>query len=538
MGDALNYLLLSFLQKEGIHLNQDELKLQLLSHPSYPSLHSVTGVLDHFDIENMALEVPKNRETLFQLPDHFISVINEDKEFVVVTQGEDDILLTHGDKRKETISVNSFLDSWSGIIVVVEKDEVNMPHKKVSDTAFFNGMYILSAVVLLGLFFFIKPTIFQSVHFMLSLIGVAVSFLILKHEFGFQSKALEKFCSATETTNCDAVLNSKGASISNYFKLSDLSFIYFVGLSLSWILTVTFSASNNLIIMVSLLALPITIYSIYYQASIVKKWCPLCLSIVVVLWLQGASLFFNQPLNLNIKPDITGSFILFSSFLFITSLWLFIKPLLKKQQELEKLEIEHYKFKRNFELFDAVYSKGNYLDTSISSTKEIVLGSKNAPLKILLVTNPSCYYCKEAHIDVEKILNKNKDDVNVTIRFNVPSDKNIIGNKVANKLLEIYNDQSIETCKEALHEVYQSDANLDKWLLKWGETTTNSFNNELETQQSWCHTNNINFTPALFINGKQFPKEYNRSDISYFIEDLIEQTEMETPQLNNVEAAN
>ena len=27
---------------------RDELEFQLLSHPSYPSLHAVTGVLDHF----------------------------------------------------------------------------------------------------------------------------------------------------------------------------------------------------------------------------------------------------------------------------------------------------------------------------------------------------------------------------------------------------------------------------------------------------------------------------------------------------------
>ena len=92
-------------------------------------------------------------------------------------------------------------------------------------------------------------------------------------------------------------------------------------------------------------------------------------------------------------------------------------------------------------------------------------------------------------------------------------------------MLDIYNTKSTKICKEALHDAYDTDADLNKWLLKWGETDNEIYANLLETQQKWCHKNNINFTPAVYINGRQFPKEYNKSDINYFIEDLIEQIE-------------
>jgi len=529
MGDALYYLLSSFLLKENIHLNQDELKLQLLSHPSYPSLHSVTGVLEHFNIENMALEVPNNRETLFQLPNYFIALISNEsvEEFVMISQLKNTIELLYSNKNKKIISIDKFLHIWSGIILVIEKESSQLPTKKITNTFLLNSPYLLSAIILLGTFFFTRPSLFESAHFIVSLAGIWISFLIIKHEFGFQSKALDKICTANETTNCDAVLNSKGASISSYFKLSDISLIYFIGLALSWILSVNFSINATAIIILSLLSLPITIYSIYYQYNIVKKWCPLCLGVVAVLWLQCCTLFFNQTFISSIKPDSKSSFILFFSFLITASLWLFIKPLLKKQQELEKSEIEHYKFKRNFKLFNAVYSKGKIIDTKPINSKEIVLGTKNAPLHILIVTNPSCFYCKEAHIDLEKILNKNPDDVNVVIRFNVPTDKDTI---IAARILEVYNTESEEKCREALHEVYKSDADLDQWLLKWGESNDNSFTKTIEAQQSWCHNNNINFTPALFINNKPLPDEYKRGDISYFIEDLIELFEKENVQ--------
>ncbi|MCF6348125.1 MAG: thioredoxin domain-containing protein [Flavobacteriaceae bacterium] len=526
MGDTLFFLLTSFLQKENIHLNQDELKLQLLSHPSYPSLHSVTGVLGHFNIKNMALEVPKNRETLFQLPTSFISIIIEKNEFVIVTQHENNIELLYSNKKKKIVSLDEFLEMWSGIIVVIEKDTFVIPNKKVTNTTLLNSVYVLSAIVILGLFFITKPSLFQSTHFVLSLIGIGISSLIVKHELGFQSKAIDKFCTATESTSCDAVLNSKGASISKHFKLSDINLIYFIGIALSWLFLVNFSTNNSTIIIISLITVPITLYSIYYQYIIIKKWCPLCLGIVAVLWLQCCTLFLAKTSFISIKLDFNSSFILFFSFLITATLWLFIKPLLKKQQELEKLEIEHYKFKRNFELFNAVYSKNEIINTQPIDSKEIVLGNKNALLRILIVTNPSCFYCKEAHTDLENILKKNSDTINITIRFNINiKDKNSIAHRVTEKLIEIYNTESEELCIDALHEVYKSDVDLDKWIFKWGEPSNGIFNNLLKMQQDWCHENSINFTPALYVNGKQFPKEYNRSDLNYFIEDLIEQNE-------------
>jgi len=532
MGDSLHFLLKTILKIEGYAINFEELKLQLLSHPSYPSLHSVTGVLDHFCIDNLALEVPKNRETLFQLPDNFISIVSEEnnQDFVVVNQKEDNVKLLYGDKKNKTVSIDKFFSIWNGIIVVIDKQDIKTSNKKVTNTALLNNVYFLSAAVLLGLFFFTKPSLFQSSHFILSLIGLWVSSLIVKHELGFQSKALDKICISNETTSCDAVLNSKGASISKHFKLSDISLIYFAGLTLSWLILINTSIIINSVILLTLIALPITLYSIYYQYNIVKKWCPLCLGIVAVLWAQCGTLFFDQTFLSSIELDKKSSFILFFSFLLTTSLWLFLKPLLKKQQELEKLEIDHYKFKRNFDLFNAVYSKNKVIDTTINDRQEIVLGNKNAALQILIVTNPSCFYCKEAHTDLENVLKKNSDSINITIRFNVPADENNIANKVAKRLIEIYNTESEKKCSEALHEVYKDGADLYHWLLKWKESKGNSFENLLNVTKEWCIDNSINFTPALFINDKQFPKEYNRTDINYFIEDLIELAELENTQ--------
>ncbi len=527
MKDSLFYLLKTILKKENFNLNFEELKLQLLSHPSYPSLHSITGVLNHFDIENLALEVAKEREILLQLPKHFIAYINSEhqKEFVLVNQLENSIELVYGDKKKNNLSIDVFLEIWSGIIVAIEKDD-NKPSKtSINSKSLFNIFYFLTGIIVLGIFFYTKPSTFSSFHFILSLTGVGLSILIIKHELGFQSKTLDKICTASEATSCDAVLNSKGALIFNSFKLSDISLIYFAGLTLAWLTSITLAITTPTIILLTLLALPVTFYSLYYQYQVIKKWCPLCLGIVAILWLQCCTLFFNEIYISSIELDVTSSFILFFSFILTISLWMFVKPLLKKQQDFIKLEVEHHKFKRNFDLFNAIYSKGQFIDSELVDPNEIALGNKNTPLQLLIITNPSCYYCKETHTDLEKILNKNKDTVNVTILFNVPQDTNNISNQIASRLLEIYATESEKEIMNALHEVYKSDTDLNMWLKKWGQISDTSYSTVLQTQQEWCHKNNINFTPALYINGRQFPKEYQRSDLNYFIEDLIEQEE-------------
>jgi len=84
------------------------------------------------------------------------------------------------------------------------------------------------------------------------------------------------------------------------------------------------------------------------------------LGLVSVLWLQGCVLYFDQIFNSGIEPSIGGVFILFLSFVLMASLWLSIKPLIKTQNELKELKVAHYKFKRNFTLFDAVYQKSPY----------------------------------------------------------------------------------------------------------------------------------------------------------------------------------
>lgn len=526
MENTLFFVLKKFLEKEDFKVNLKELKFQLLSHPSYPSLHSLTGVLSHFGIDNLALKVPLDMHTLEQTPSHFIS-LTQDRQFMLVSRVGNKFGLLLENKEKKIVGASDFLKDWSGIVVAAEFDDES---KQVANNRSYNslsyGIYLLTGLILFSVIFTWNPNWFQTLQLGLSLCGLLISILIINRELGLKSKIADAFCSDSDSTSCDDVLNAKGATFFNFLKLSDLSVIYFLGLIIGWVFVLAFDQMSSIITLINVLAVLVTLYSIYYQYKIIKKWCPLCLGVVAVLWTQFGVLIIRGIDIEDTLLNMAGSSAVAFSFLLAASIWIFIRPLLNGKYELEKLKIEHYKFKRNFDLFLSVLNKGTHLEPDLPTyrEKEIVLGNIQAKVSILLVTSPQCYYCKAAHRELENVLVRNLDEINLTFRFNVNAkDKSDVGNRVCSRLLELHETQPTKTLLKAMQEAYSDDSNLPKWLMEWGEPVNHEvYSAVLIEQQKWCIENEVHFTPAVYINGKEFPKVYNRTDLSFFIEDLTE----------------
>jgi len=527
MNNPLIYLIYQFTKKNNIQIDKNEIKIQLLSHPYFPSVNSITDLFNHFNIDNLALKVDIDLETFSQIPITFLAQINENNstQLIVVSKKKNKVELIYDEHKSKNLSVNEFFELWTGILIVIEKPDKK---KKLGFNNYAKKGIITTLFICLG-YVFIKfePSLFQIIHFLLSVVGVYISYLIVQHELGFHSKILDKFCSGqNKKTNCDAVLSSKGATLFGLFKLSDIGLVYFGSLVVGWLMmALNGFQANSIFYLLSSLAIPFTFFSIYYQWNVVKSWCPLCLTVVSILWMQFGSLFLINSFwkQLIIIDD---SYVLFiGGLLAVIALWSLIQPLLKKEQKFEKLEIEHIKFKRNFNLFKAALNLSNTINIIIPYTNELVFGNKNAKFNIVVVTNPMCGYCKESHKLIEKILNNKELDLKVVIRFNVrPESIDSPSTKIALKILELYHTSKEEQCLQALSDIY-GELDSESWLKKWGATSNNDLLEILNNEKEWCNKNKINFTPAILINGKQYPKEYGRMDLLYFLEELIEEQE-------------
>lgn len=521
MKDSLIYITQRLLKNNKISFDKKEFSFQIQSHPSYPSLHSITGVLDHFNIENIAADVSVDSETLKQLPNSFlaqISLDNNGKDLVFVERNKKttDYNILFDNNQKETVSQDEFLQKFTGIIVAVENKE-NEATKAIN----------LKEILLFGLFtatlfitlFYQKPPLINLIHIVLSILGIIVSLAILKQENGEKTIIGNAFCSGNaEKKDCDAVLTSKGANLFKGHKLSDLSLLYFSGLILTSLLPISNFYTIHLI---SILASIITLYSIYYQYAIIKKWCLLCLTIVGILWIQSAISY--SSIELSSLITIYNITIIILSYTTVYIIWNYLKPVFIQQKDLQKDKIAYLKFKKNYALFDSLLQRSLTLDTNINNSQEIIFGNTSSKLELLIITNPFCGHCKPVHTIIEDILKRHENSVRIVVRFNINVnhlESNQI--KVTSRLIELYNIQGPEVCRQAMSAIYQGE-NVEKWIQNWGVTNNLKASlSILTTEKEWCTSNTINFTPEILINGKAYPKEYERQDLLYFIEDLEE----------------
>ncbi|MDG5492528.1 thioredoxin domain-containing protein [Psychroserpens sp. SPM9] len=526
MKDALSYLVQQLLKKNKINVDFDELAFQIQSHPTYPSLHAITGVLDHFNIENLAIDVPKTNEVVQQLPNTFLAQIDIDsqKQFAIVTKLKDRLKLILNSKDKKVLSQSEFLNQFTGIVLAVDKEDtqLNTPTSHVKSIVV-KSAFVLSILLIGFLFLKTNPNLISTLFFLLSLIGLYVTTNIIKQERGEVSVLGDAFCATvTEKKNCNAVLSSKGATIIKDVKLSDLSLIYFTALALS---TFLLSLNNNTIFipkLIGLLALPITLFSLYYQVAVIKKWCYLCLAIVGIIWIQaGLSLTHFTP-----NYELTSILITSLSFTSITAFWLLESQTRKDNKSLQQTKVSYFKFKRNFEIFSDQLLKSKVIDTHINDLSEIVFGNPKSNLNITIITNPLCGHCKQVHTLLEQIIHRYPQSAKLTVRFNInPKDPEAITTKITSRLLEIYNNDGELTCLKAMHDIY-GDFSTEAWLTKWHQCTEpQTYISILQEEYSWCMKHAINFTPELLINGQSYPKAFDRDDLIYFIEDLQEQLE-------------
>lgn len=520
MKDYVYFLLFELLKRESYRINPVELKFQLLSHPSYPSLHSITGVLNHFKIENSALKLPCNLDILNELPENFIAVSKE-KQFLLVKKSKDIVNLTFEDGTTKKQTFESFLEIWDGIVVGVEPSDTGKGSRLDNLISIRKLLPLTVVLLLVGHFFFSGPNNFMIAHFLLGLLGLLISLSIVNHELGYHSKVLEGICNSGKTTNCDEVLNSKGA---NFFglKLSDLSLIYFLGITMGWSLLILLEADYFLLKMITLAAIAAPVFSIYYQYFIVKKWCPLCLGVAGVLLLQASTLVLSGPSVFQIDQVAALAF----GFLVSAVVWIPGRSLLQENKELRQTQIDHSKFKRNINVFLALSSRATKKETFVSQIHdtEITLGNKNSSVELLLLTSPLCFYCKSAHNDIAKIIERYSSMVRIVIRFNINAENlESIGVKVSSRLLEIYNNEDEEVLNLALEEAFAENVNLEAWLEKWGDCSNSEvYHQVLREQQNWCRNNNMYFTPALLLNGRMLPEEYSREDLLFFMDDIVE----------------
>ena len=221
-----------------------------------------------------------------------------------------------------------------------------------------------------------------------------------------------------------------------------------------------------------------------------------------------------------VKQIIVFGFI----FSFINLGWSLLRKTLLQLQELKSLQFESIRFARNYDVF-----KNTLLAKMKITLPEsiFVLGNKESKTTITVITNPFCGHCKEVHEILDRILDRHHDliRINVIIKTNFETE-NEDAKKMYRSLAKIYMENGEIAFRIALKKLF-NNVKLEEWLSIYNlNIAATSFDENFDFCYKWCKENNYNFTPAIFINGYEYPQVYDRKNLEFFVSELIDDSNL------------
>jgi uncharacterized membrane protein len=496
----------------------------LHEHPDYPSFLSITDSLEKWNVDSLAIQTSADK--LDEIPVPFITSFKQGYFIAVASVNKSEIKIIDENGYKKVLDKDWFLKQWTETIVVVEANEKSGEtfYKKKFNQSLLKsiGYTLLPITFLIAILWpFINGTagIVPTAYLLLKLFGFTVSLLLLWYDIDKGNPLLKQICSGIQKANCNAVLNTKAASLFGILTWSEVGFLYFAG----GLLFVAFTGINEtlpLLSGLSLLAFPYIFFSIYYQWKVVKQWCVLCLLVQSVLLLETILVLTGTQIS------VESALIVFSnnyasaiiSITIPTISWFLLKPLLKKLQAAKHEKRNYLQLKYNDQIFWSLLQKQKSIHEHSTEGLGITIGNPQAKNTIVKVCNPYCGPCSTSHQAIEKLV-ASLNDLKVQIIYTASSNETDFLGDPVRKLLAIRDESNCETLSRALSFWYSMN-NREIYLFN-NEFNTESnpkdYDSELDAMRFFCDKIKIKYTPTVFLNGYELPDKYSISDIEYFV---------------------
>jgi hypothetical protein len=282
--------------------------------------------------------------------------------------------------------------------------------------------------------------------------------------------------------------------------------------------------------LLSAAALPFTLFSLYYQWRVVKKWCRLCLLTVAVLWVQAAVALADAGMATGDLWRAVGLYeLLLAAFIFtiISAAWLLlVKPLLQNNKQLLAEKFALLRFKNNPAVFESLLTQQRRVDTT-PFEHDLQLGDQSAYFQIIMVSHPQCGPCGKAHKQLYQLAEEDK--IGLTIRFTISegeieNDKSENDKLASSYFIKLLFKKDKYYKRKVLHDWY-SNMNFEAFINKYPLDNLNKQSSAEITEllflnARWTIQAAIKFTPTIFINGFQVPNNYTTLDVVRIIKHL------------------
>ena len=495
----------------------------LLSHPNYPSLLSISDCLKNWKVDNLIVKVANDQ--ILSLPTPFMTLYQQ-KFVIVLSTLDESIVYIDNAKNKKTESLEYFLSDWEQITLLTtttnESGEVNYTRKKrqeVVNSLKIPVLFIFALLITLtgALLYYkvngnLRLAVFLSLTGSLKILGILFTGILLWYDVD-KNPFLQHMCTAKKNVNCNAVLTSSASKLWG-ISWSEIGFFYFAG---SWIIIQLNPIFLTLTTWLSVMSLPYTLFSLFYQWKIVKEWCLLCIGVQALLLLDACFFLLFAPVSSAIEFSVSNLELIVISCMLPLAALIFIKTALPFNNEVKKYKYDYMRLKYDSEVFTSLLQKQKSISKDVLLLG-VTLGDYNGENWIVKVCNPYCEPCAKSHKVLDMLL-REKSNIRLNIIFTATTDENDIRLLPVKHLLHIALT-SPKDLKNALNNWYEMpEKNYLNFKEKYSVINFDPILNEhIEKMNKWCKEMQIEHTPTLFVNGYQLPETYTADDLRYLLQ--------------------
>jgi protein-disulfide isomerase len=522
-----------FLQLLEVPVSDKYVRKILAAHPDFPSLLSISDTLQRLGIEHAVGRIEK--ETLAELPCPYL---------LPLEIGRDDILLIRN--KQDLTKHKSDLEQWSGVVLKAEspKKIIDKANQELFLKERRSNHYTVALLTLVGILllfpFVVSFSWLVFTLLILAMAGIVVGYFIFAKEIGVTYSVVDAFCNPGKaaTNSCDTVLRADIHLLGIKFSDAVLTYFVFQALALSLVQALPqASGFVTALAWLSVVTLPIILFSLYYQFFVAKAWCRLCLLVVGILAIQisvFAISYFNDSILLLGNVPFAAAIELALLFAAIGLAVLLVKSKIENANQLSSVGANGNRVKHAVPVFTQLLAQQKKVDNR-PFEKEMRVGNTDAPIQLIMASNLYCNPCKLKHEVVSQLISSYPHKVSVAFRFvksgkDDESVKHLLAYWVEN--IHAKENESENTMK-LMHDWFAL-RDFEKFK-KQCPIEPNKEHEKLAAEHFvWIDKANVGLTPTFFVNGNELSSEYVIDDLLAMapsLADSIEKSKTSEPPL-------
>jgi hypothetical protein len=515
------FALKRLLNLRNISVTTTTLKNKLVIEPTFPSPVSLSNVLKDFNMFSVVALIKP--DLLTRTPTPAIAYFENGMGYVTIDKIENNqVTWCHNEMGIFKESIAEFTQKWQGVILVgksnklmklgEENFEANLRLENITK---FRMQFIYASLAFILGYFILKNVntvanaqigYFYRISF-IKIIGLILSMILIRFSINPDKSIVDSsdMLSKLKNTFINS-LNLESRKILDWLTWSEIGLIYFLlGLSSLFLLDV----SNTLVFLkwLNFITIPYTLWAIYFQIAVIKKWCLICLGAMVLLWIEFYFLI-NIPLFFKENTSFSISLIL-TIFLLLTVNWVFIKKHLINSIVNEDFYTLLQKTKFSVEYVRSTFKNNQSLIPFFAEMQIILVGNSDAEQTVLAVLNPNSILCAIKFNELVSLVTSNTK-INCKIILVPDSSNDLLGTKIIRNIFNVPEDQRLLTLSNWFKQLHfaKNDFSNDS-----EESNKSSFN--INENMNWAILTRIPLTtPTIFFDNSILPSIYSIKDIS------------------------